>query len=135
MKRVTIFIFIIIIFSSCTSVKISSATKNIVYSGIKNGKNTMNYQIVFNSKMDFSINVVLLEGNLIEKYSVQNIKTKVFESVSKNLFKAGAYKIIFKTSDINKDNKMNIVTLNIKQNGNDKVFKTTVINAKNEHRK
>ena len=135
MKRVTIFIFIIIIFSSCTSVKISSATRNIVYSGIQNGENTMNYQIEFNSKMDFSINAILLENNLIEKYSVQNIKTKVFESVNKNLFKAGAYKIIFKTSDINNDNNMNIVSLNIKQNGNDKVFKTAVINTKNKHNK
>ncbi len=135
MKRATIFIFIIIIFSSCTSFKINSATRNIVYSGIPSGKNSMKYQIEFKSKTDFSINAILLENNLIEKYSVQNINTKVFESVNKNLFKAGAYKIILKTYDINKDNKINIVTLKIKQNGNDKVFKVTVVNTKDEHKK
>lgn len=135
MKRVTIFIITILIFSSCTSVKIINATRNIVYSGIQNGKNAMNYQIVFNSKTDFSINAILLDNNLIERYSVQNIKTKVFESVNKNLFTSGDYEIIFKTSDISKNNKMNIVTLDIKQNGKDKVFKTHVIDTENEYRK
>ncbi len=136
MKILNIFIFIIIVlFSSCRTIKINYGTRNIVYPGIKTGKTSMSYKVEFKSNTDFRINKILLENDLIKRYSIQNSETKVFEDVNKNNFKKGVYKIIFKTFDVYKDNKNNMVTIVLEQNNKNKTIKIPVINTKDKHRK
>jgi hypothetical protein len=126
---VTSFVF------SCSTIKIDSATRSIVYSGIHSGKTSMNYEIFFNSNNSFAIKKITVGDAIIESYSIQNVESQVFEDVKKNNFDSGNYKIMFKSFDISEDGKNNNVIIEVIQKGKTKIISATVEEKKPIRRK
>ena len=136
MKKVSIFIyFLLILLSSCSSVKINTATRKIVYPGVSSGKESMVYEIVFKASSEFTIDEILLEGNSISNYSIQNINTRIYEDVGKNNFKAGDYKLIFKTSEIDDTENNNMLTLLLIEKEHKRKISINVRNINSVHRR
>jgi len=133
--RVLLFISIVSFVASCTSVKINSATRNIVYPGIPSGKISMSYEVVLNSNFDFSISKIIIGEKEISIYSLQDQETHAFVNVKKNDYKAGSYKLVFKSSKVYKDGENNKVTIEIIQKGKTKVITAIVTDKKPVHKR
>lgn len=132
-----IFFFLSITFSvvSCSTIKIDSATRNIVYPGIPSGKTSINYEILFNSNYSFSIKKITVGDAIIENYSIQNVESQVFEDVKKNDFDTGDYKLIFKSFDISKKDENNKVVIEVIQKGKVKIITAIIEETKTVHRR
>ena len=133
--RVLFFLSIVSFVVSCASVKINSASRNIVYPGIPSGKISMNYEVGLNSSFDFSISKIIVGEKEISVYSLQDIETQAFVNVKKNDYKAGNYKLEFKSPEVYKNGENNKVTIEIIQKGKTKVIVATVIDNKPVHKR
>jgi hypothetical protein len=124
-----------VILISCNTVEIVSSTRTLVYPGVATAKTTMNYEVVFKSNSDFSINTVLLNNDTIKSYFIQNVQTQVFEDVKKNSFNAGEFKLTFKSLKLYKPGENNKIAIDILVKGKRKVIKIDAIDGKPVHRR
>jgi hypothetical protein len=121
-KLITILLITLLINISCTSLKINSAKRNIVYPGVPSGNTLMKYELIINSQTQFSINRISLKDETIDVYSVQDINTQVFMDIKKNLFEPGEYKLSFSSKFISKNQEDNKITIEFKIRGKTKII-------------
>jgi major membrane immunogen (membrane-anchored lipoprotein) len=135
LMRIIFFIAITSFVISCSTIKIDSATRRIVYPGIPSGKTSMNYEVLFNSNNSFAIKKVTVGDVIVENYSIQNIESQIFEDVKKNNFDSGKYKLMFKSFDISEDGSNNKVIIEVIQKGKTKIISTIVVEKEPTYRK
>jgi len=133
--RIVFFITITSIVISCSTIKVDSATRSVVYPGISSGKTSMNYEVLFTSNSSFSIKKITVGDVVIENYSLQNIETQVFEDVKKNEYDIGNYRLIFKSFDVSKEGDNNKVIIEVIQKGKTKMISAIIEEKKPVHRK
>ena len=132
--RIVFFFAVTSFVLSCSTIKIDSATRSIVYPGIPSGKTSMNYEVLFKSNNSFAIKKITVGDVIVENYSIQNTVTQVFEDVKKNNFDSGNYKIMFKSFDISKENNNNVI-IEVIQKGKTKIISTVVVEKEAIHKR
>jgi major membrane immunogen (membrane-anchored lipoprotein) len=132
--RIVFFFAVTSFVLSCSTIKIDSATRSIVYPGIPSGKTSMNYEVLFKSNNSFAIKKITVGDVIVENYSIQNIVTQVFEDVKKNNFDSGNYKLMFKSFDISKENNNNVI-IEVIQKGKTKIISTVVVEKEAIHKR
>jgi len=132
--RIVFFFAVTSFVLSCSTIKIDSATRSIVYPGIPSGKTSMNYEVLFKSNNSFAIKKITVGDVIVENYSIQNTVTQVFEDVKKNNFDSGNYKLMFKSFDISKENNNNVI-IEVIQKGKTKIISTVVVEKEAIHKR
>lgn len=133
--RIFFFLAITSFIVSCSTIKINSATRSVVYPGIPSGKISTNYEVLFNSNYSFSIKNITVGDAIIDNYSLQNIETQVFEDVKKNDYDIGNYRLIFKSFDVSKEGENNKVIIEVIQKGKTKMISAIIEEKKPVHRR
>ena len=90
-----------IFLTSCSAFKINTVSKNRHVSGIKSGKNYINYSIKVTSDKDFSIQNIEIENNDTKlKYYYLDLQTKLSSSIIKPVFTKGSYLFSFRIDNM-----------------------------------
>ena len=134
LKYISLLIIFLII-ESCSTFKIHSAEKNLVIPGVSKAKKYTLYKVEFESEQNFSIDKIVLGKTPVDKFSLYNTSTKLYENSENINLKKGVYLLSFKSFNLNSNVGDNTVTLFITQANKTKEISTEIKTTDTIHKR